>query len=75
MYSYTRCLQTVPLATSPKSLSTKISFRLSKSVCTFQCALARIMGKILFCLVTEKVYGTDCVYNVIHTLSDLWECM
>ncbi len=27
---------------------------------TFQCALARIMVKFLFCLVAENVYGTDC---------------
>ncbi len=41
------------LATSPKSLS-------NKNACTFQSALAWIMMKILFCLATEYVYGTDC---------------
>ncbi len=43
--------QSVPLANSPKPASSKISFWASKSACTFQCALARIMLKILFCLV------------------------
>ncbi len=35
----------------------------SKSACTFQCTLSQIMGKILLCLVTENIYGTD--YNII----------
>ncbi len=26
---------------------------------TSQCALAQILGKILFCLVTEKLFGID----------------
>ncbi len=32
----------------------------TKSACAFQCALVRIMVKILFCLVAENVYDTDC---------------
>ncbi len=53
--------QSVTLATSPKPLSSKISFSLEGvPVHLFLCALPRIMGKILFCLVTENVYGTDC---------------
>ncbi len=49
--------QSVPLATSPKPLSSKISFGLVRV--PVQCPLVRIMEKILFCLVAENVYGTD----------------
>ncbi len=48
--------------TSPKPLSSRIPFWLVRVSGIFQCALAQIMRKILFCLVTEKVYGTDCCY-------------
>ncbi len=51
--------QSVPLVTSPRPLSSQISFGLVR-VCTFQYTLARIMVKILFSLVAENVYGTDC---------------
>ncbi len=49
----------VPLSTSPKPLSSQKNIIWASSACTFQCALARIMRKILFCLVTENVYGTN----------------
>ncbi len=29
-------------------------------MCIFQCALALIMGKILFCLASKNIYDTDC---------------
>ncbi len=54
-------IKSVSLATNTKPLSNKISFRLVR-VCTFQCVLARIMEKILFCLVAENVYDTDSVH-------------
>ncbi len=54
--------QSVPLATSPKPLSSKIlSSKISFGLVRVpvQCPLVRIMEKILFCLVAENVYGTD----------------
>ncbi len=44
--------QTVPLATSPKPLSSKYSFGLVKII--------QIEHNCLFGLVTQKAFGTDC---------------
>ncbi len=55
-------LHSLPYATSPKPLYTsKISFKLVKSAHAFQCALALIMGKILFCLVDHFILFDNSV--------------
>ncbi len=47
---------------SLEPLSNKTPFGPVGSACTFQCVLAQILSmfrKVLFCLVTENVFGTD----------------